>query len=217
LPQFTDLSAPELVALLGAADAAVQSLVYQHLLDQGQFVLKAVLVGLTAENARIREGCAKLLDHLGDEDCIEPLLQATHDVVASVRQAAVHSLICDRCKTEPLSIDLTPRLVELALYDPSVKVRTHAVIGLKARQAAAKSDPTLIPLLTKLALTDPSAKVRIQAVGSLGFYAPDARLVPAMEQVIGELTAKPNLSKRERSLLSVARWTCRHHQRQGSD
>ena len=61
------------------------------------------------------------------------------------------------------------------------------------------------------------AKVRIQAVGSLGFYAPDARLVPVMEQVIGELTAKPNLSKRERSLLSAARWTCRHHQRQGSN
>lgn len=151
-------SISELIELLGASDRPIQRGAYEQLLRRGQTVLDAVMDRMTDPNPRIRQNCASLLDHLGDDRCIEPLLQATHDPVAAVRRAAVHSLACDRCKPIPLNVDLIPRLKELALNDTSTKVRQQAVYGLALRNADARIVPIFETIIQEMIAKSPLSK-----------------------------------------------------------
>ncbi len=92
-------------------------------------VVAGLAYGLEHDEPRVRFDCAGALDHMADERCAEPLRRLLDDPVPRVRRAAMHSLSCDACKLSPLTYgdDLVPKLIDMALYDPSVRVRRAAV------------------------------------------------------------------------------------------
>ncbi len=102
----------------------------------------------------MRYNCAIALDHLADERCTEPLRQLLNDSVPRVRRAAVHSLSCDACKVSPLSNHdgLTETLINMALHDPSIRVRREAVNGL-VESCDRKAIPVLKDLLSHMTLS----------------------------------------------------------------
>ena len=81
----------------------------------------------------VRWNALSVLDHHGDERHAEVFLAACADPSARVRRHALHALSCDRCKTTPLCVDAVPTLTDLALGDPSAKVRIAAVQALRIR------------------------------------------------------------------------------------
>lgn len=88
-------------------------------------VVAGLVYGLEHDEPRVRFDCAGALDHMADERCAEPLRRLLDDPVPRVRRAAMHSLSCDACKLSPLTYgdDLVPKLIDMALYDPSPRVR----------------------------------------------------------------------------------------------
>ena len=82
--------------------------------------------GLSHPDARVRQFCCKVLDHLMDAESIPALIEALGDPAASVRIAAVHALACDRCKTDPAG--QPPRLCSCPLRYCSLAIlpRTSA-------------------------------------------------------------------------------------------
>ena len=110
----------------------------------GQAGADAILWGLSHPDARVRRGCAGYLDHHATDACFPQIRWlALHDPAAKVRREAVHSATCQQCKPTPLTGDLVGLLVQVALEDPSRRVRSEAIAGLlhsrppDARAAAA--------------------------------------------------------------------------------
>src|SRR5262245_2077060 len=92
-------------------------------------VLDVFLNGLSHRSPKVRFECAHAIDFYGDETCREPLIALLDDPVPKVRRMAVHALGCDACKRDLFGEDeaLRARLADMALGDPSVQVRRHAV------------------------------------------------------------------------------------------
>lgn len=97
-------------------------------------VIDGLVRGLEHPKPRVRFNCAGALDHLVDERAAAPLRRRLDDPVPRVRRAALHSLSCDACKLSPLpqTDDLTPKLISMALSDPSIRVRRAAVSVLES-------------------------------------------------------------------------------------
>jgi HEAT repeat protein len=130
----TELEIQQLVELLGSHDWRVVAAAQEALVAAGDGGLGAVVAGLEHAGARVRRGCADFLDHYGTDACVAALRHtALHDSVAAVRRAAVHALLCQRCKPCPLTSDLMDFLVQVALEDRSARVRGEAVWGLGAQ------------------------------------------------------------------------------------
>jgi hypothetical protein len=81
---------------------------------------------------RIRFLAAQAMDHFADQRCEPVLRRLLRDSVPRVRWAALHSLQCAACKLAPLmhGEDMVETLIEMALRDPSVKVRRVATYEL---------------------------------------------------------------------------------------
>ncbi|MEM7132855.1 MAG: HEAT repeat domain-containing protein [Chloroflexota bacterium] len=158
------LTAEELVKLLGARHRIVHWAANDALLDQGPAVMDAVLAGFNSPIARIRGYCAAFMDHMGDDRCIEPLIALTYDPVPRVRREAMHSLLCDRCKSAPLNVNLVSRLIEILSTEDDVKIRSQVVHGLSLQPYDERVQPMLVPLLEELdakeALTKPERNLR---------------------------------------------------------
>ena len=105
-----------------------------YMVAQGTYalVIDALLVAAQHPNARLRFLAAQAMDHFADQRCAEPLQRMLHDPVPRVRWAAIHSIQCEECKLAPLATDgdLLATLIDLALHDPSVKVRRVATYEL---------------------------------------------------------------------------------------
>lgn len=125
-----DKSTFDWIAELGAKDHAKRSAARTALQKLGPNVAPALVAGLEHENWRVRSNSAELLDHFADPQSAAPLAAALQDPIADVRRHALHSLICDRCKTAPLDVDSVGLVVERAFDDPSVRVRRRAVTTL---------------------------------------------------------------------------------------
>lgn len=97
-------------------------------------VVSGLVHGLGYVKPRVRFNCAGALDHLADEHSAGPLRRLLDDPVPKVRRAAMHSLSCDACKLSPLTHgdDLVPKLIDMALHDPSVRVRRAVVPALES-------------------------------------------------------------------------------------
>lgn len=97
-------------------------------------VVTGLVEGLDHTKPRVRFNCAGALDHLADERSTGPLRRLLDDPVPRVRRAAMHSLSCDACKLSPLphGDDLVPKLIDMALSDPSIRVRRAAVPALES-------------------------------------------------------------------------------------
>lgn len=129
--------------------------------------MEALIAGLGHENWRIRKSCAALMDHISDERCAEPLARALEDPIADVRRHALHSIVCDQCKTVPLDVDTVGLVAKRALEDTSVRVRRKATTTLGLLPVL---DSRLKDTLERLR-TDDDAEVRRRADWSLGRIA----------------------------------------------
>ena len=113
-----------------------------HLLETNRLhlLVDGLLAGLENPEPRVRADCAGALDHFADDRCAKPLRRLLSDPVPRVRRMALHSLSCDACKLAPLEVgdDLIPQLIDIALNDPSVRVRHAAVYNLGASCADAR-------------------------------------------------------------------------------
>ena len=89
-----ETTAAGLVELLGDPHRSV--LAYTRLLTLGPTAAEAARHGLSHPDARVREQCCKVLDHLMDTDSIPLLIEALVDPAAPVRIQALHALACDR-------------------------------------------------------------------------------------------------------------------------
>jgi HEAT repeat protein len=152
------LSNTQLIELLGSQDREEQYEAYKALFAQGQTVLDDAVRGLKHANPKVRRWCADLMDHLADDRCVLPLIGLLEDEAPRVRRQAVHSLACQRCKPTPLQADLTATLVEIALNDPSLKVRSEAVFGLSFQAPDVRIVAALERIIGEFADVQPLAK-----------------------------------------------------------
>lgn len=119
-------------------------------------VLAVLLQGLGHPNPRVRFECAHALDTYGDASCRAGLVALMDDPVPRVRWMAMHALSCDACKDDLFGDDaeVRERIAALALEDPSVQVRRHAIPAL-----AAAGGPRVLDALQAIVAreTDPTA------------------------------------------------------------
>ena len=120
----------KIIEQLGNESSVLRRQAYRAVRGMGPGVIPDLITGLDHANWRVRKSCAAIMDHVGDERCVKPLARALGDPVADVRRQAVHSLICDRCKTVPLDVDAIGLLIERATTDKSVRVRRRATTAL---------------------------------------------------------------------------------------
>jgi HEAT repeat protein len=150
-----------LISCLGDPQRAVAA--YHELLRRGKDAAGAIRAGLYHQDAAVREGCCRLLDHLADTESMSQLIAMADDPDARVRIAAFHALACDRCKgatCAPGTGDvLEPALQHLA-SDPDAHVRTRAaeLVGKFAH-----TDCRAVTALEKACAQDPSPVVRKKA------------------------------------------------------
>ncbi len=117
--------------------------------DEYTAVIDALLLAIESPDARTRFLAAQAMDHYADARCAEPLARCLHDPVPRVRWAAIHSIGCEACKLAPLPEqgDLVATLAELALADPSVRVRRVATYEL----GQVCPDPRAVAALAQIA------------------------------------------------------------------
>ena len=122
-----EMPAEDLIELLADPHRSVYA--YTRLLTLGAEATDAARRGLSNPEARVREHCCKVLDHLMDAGSIPALIEALADPAAPVRIQAVHALACDRCKTDacrPTPEAVLPPAIAMLASDPSAHVRAHA-------------------------------------------------------------------------------------------
>ncbi len=112
----------EILRKLGAPDYTTRREARKALMLSNEDVVPILISGLKHENRQIRKNCAELMDHVADERCVAPLAGALEDPIADVRRHALHSLICDECKSVPLDIDAIGLVIKRATEDPSIRV-----------------------------------------------------------------------------------------------
>ncbi|MGW4379458.1 HEAT repeat domain-containing protein [Kitasatospora sp. NPDC004531] len=155
-----------LVACLGDPQRAVAA--HRELLRRADDALGAIRAGLSHQDAAVREGCCRLLDHLVDTDSMDRLIAMADDPDARVRIAAFHALACDRCKGDTCAPGadrvLAPALRHLAA-DPDPRARAYAaeLVGKFAH-----TDPRALTALQTAHTDDPSPAVRKKT----GWYIP---------------------------------------------
>ncbi|MFD4657750.1 HEAT repeat domain-containing protein [Kitasatospora sp. NPDC058444] len=155
-----------LVTCLGDPQRMVAA--YRELLRRGRSALAAVRAGLEHEDAAVREGCCRLLDHLVDTASMGLLIAMADDPDAGVRTAAFHALACDRCKGDTCAPGadrvLEPALRHLAEDpDPQVRARAAELAGRFAH-----TEPRAVAALRAAHDRDPSPAVRKKS----GWYIP---------------------------------------------
>jgi HEAT repeat protein len=115
----------------------------------------AALEGLKHTSWRVRRRCCQLLDDLAlTDETLTALNERLTDEHPGVRQAALHSLVCEACKPEKCDVDV-PAIAESMLSDPSERVRRAAVGSLRRYDGE-----SIVALLQRIAEEDRSQRVR---------------------------------------------------------
>jgi len=129
-------SPEDLVRALASRTYRVRAAVEKALTATGQAGITAAIAGLSDANPRVRYGSAAFMDHHADDACVPKLMElALHDPVPYVRGIALHALACQRCKPQPLTVDVVPLLINLARTDERWRVRRGAAWSLAQRLA----------------------------------------------------------------------------------
>ncbi len=116
---------------------------------------RIALRGLRIDNWRVRRRCAQLLDDLTlTHETINALSSCLQDPHPRVRQAALHSLVCEHCKPDGCAIDVRAMAASM-LADPNGDVRRQAIGAFRFID-----DDETIAILRRVATTDPSSRVR---------------------------------------------------------
>ena len=97
-----------------------------------QIPLAAVqAAALRHPDVAMRRVCLFLLDHYASDASADVFRRALRDPVAAVREAALHGLSCERCRTEELCVaDVVPELVSILGDARNAEVRHKAVAAL---------------------------------------------------------------------------------------
>jgi hypothetical protein len=148
---------------------------------RGVVDLTVLVAGLRHPNPRVRYECLELLDHLADDSCLLPMIEATADPVPRVRRVAVHALGCRRCKPEMLCDDLMGVFAPIALADPAWRVRFEAVTSIFQQPPGERRRATL----AHVAENDVDERVRRQAAQLLAWRRADHRGNPSRPSDLG--------------------------------
>jgi HEAT repeat protein len=148
--------------------------------QKAQLAKKAPLDDLNAAALRhpdpfARRECVFFLDHYANEASTAVFIEALHDPVDFVRNAALHSIACESCRTEELcATDVVPSIVSLLEADPSPDLRTKAVPTLLR---LANRDRRAWDAIERAAQHDPDRIVRQAAADALSgrFVTPRKR------------------------------------------
>jgi hypothetical protein len=149
-------------------------------LQKSRLVKKAPLLDLHAAAVRhpdpfARRECLFFLDHYANEASTAVFVEALHDPVDFVRNAALHSIACESCRTAELCVvDVVPCVVGVLERDPSPELRTKAIatlVRLSGRDSRARG------AIGRAARQDPDGIVRLVAAEALrgNFVAPRKR------------------------------------------
>lgn len=144
------------------------SAAYRTLFALGFAVVPAALAGLRHENATVRYYCCALLDHFLVPEALGELIDMLRDPAPQVRQSALHTLACDRCKEgscRPVEAQVLPEALRLLSEDSDAHVRAMAieVVGQYVH-----TNPVAAQALVAARRHDASPAVRKKA----GWYAP---------------------------------------------
>ncbi len=113
-------------------------------------------VALHNADPTVRLECLFFLDHYANEASTAVFAVALQDPVVTVRNAALHSIACESCRTEELCVtDVVPAIAGVLASDPSPDLRTKAISTLlrltsrdrrawEAVERAAENDPDTI-------------------------------------------------------------------------
>ena len=116
---------------------------------------RVALRGLRHDSWRVRRRCAQILDDLTlTDETAAALTAALRDEYPGVRQAALHSLICEHCKPDGCALDVRSTAASM-LTDPNADVRRQAVGAFRSID-----DEESLAMLRRAAATDVSARVR---------------------------------------------------------
>jgi HEAT repeat protein len=117
------------VADLGVPHRAKHA--FWRLVLGGADSLAAVRDGLRSPSGDVRMHCARVLDHIVDEQSLAELIALLGDADPRVRLQTVHALACDNCKDGAWcpsdNASLLPPAVDVLLHDPDRHVRAMAV------------------------------------------------------------------------------------------
>jgi HEAT repeat protein len=156
----------ELINQLGVRHRATSA--YRMLFDMGFAVVPAARKGLRHENATVRYYCCALLDHFLVPEALGDLIGMLRDPDPRVRQSALHTLACDRCKQgacRPVEAEVLPEALRMLNEDDDPHVRAMAieVVGQYVH-----TNPIAERALIEAHRNDSSPAVRKKA----GWYAP---------------------------------------------
>ncbi len=153
----------DIFSKLGAPDYATRREARKSLMMSNEDVVPILISGLRHENRQVRKNCAELMDHVADERCVAPLAEALEDPIADVRRHALHSLVCDECKSVPLDIDAIGLVIKRATEDSSIRVRRKATTTLAILPTWDERTLKALQTLT----SDGDAEIRRRAAWSL--------------------------------------------------
>ena len=98
----------------------------------------------------VRRDCLDFLDHHANDESGAVFAAALADPVEPVRNMALHSIACERCRSEELCLtDVVPALIGVLETDPSPEMRHKA-----------------IPKLLEFADRDPRARAAVETAAS---------------------------------------------------
>jgi hypothetical protein len=154
-----------LIEQLGVPHRATAA--YRALLALGFAVVPAAREGLRHSNADVRYRCCGLLDRYLVAEVCSDLVAMLDDPDGRVRQAALHTFACDRCKEgecQLLEADVLPAALRILKEDRDTHVRAMAieVVGRYVH-----TNPVAEQALIHAQGNDPSPAVRKKA----GWYA----------------------------------------------
>lgn len=130
----------------------------------GRDAVAVAEAGLGHEHPDVRLYCTLLLDRLAGTNSFVLLLPLLDDPDARVRSRALHSLACDRCKSDEVQVLDKSTILPLALRalrdDPDAHVRAMAVevVGTWVHTVSTAADA-----LALSSTSDPSPAVRKKA------------------------------------------------------
>jgi hypothetical protein len=141
--------------------------------QKSRLVKKAPLADLQAAALRdpdpfARRECLFFLDHYANEASTSVFAGALHDPVDFVRNAALHSIACESCRTADLCVaDVVPDIVAVLADDPNPELRTKA-IPILLRLAG--RDSRAADAISRAAEQDPDGMVRQAAADARRGY-----------------------------------------------
>jgi HEAT repeat protein len=115
-----------------------------------------------------RRECLFFLDHYANEVSTAVFAEALHDPVDLVRNAALHSIACESCRTAELDVaDVVEDVAGVLVADPSPDLRMKAI---KTLLQLAGRDSRAREAIRRAAEHDPDAIVRTTAADALRGY-----------------------------------------------